>query len=127
LHLTQVAKPFQTSAEVGVESSRDTEGRARASTYLTQVAERWQAMAKELGISLSFSVAFGTDVASALLSQAGPGASGQGTAGSPGCDLMTISTHGWHGLERWVRGSVTDRLLNTTRLPLLIVRPPRKG
>lgn len=127
LHLTRVAKSFQTSAEEGVESSGNTEGGARASTYLTQVAERWQVLAKERGISLSWSVALGTDVASALLSQAEPGASGQGTAGSRGCDLMAISTHGRHGLERWVMGSVTDRLLNTTRLPLLIVRPPRKG
>ena len=84
-------------------------------------------MAKELGTSISWSVSFGTDVASALLSQAEPGAQGQGTAGSRCCDLIAISTHGRHGLERWVMGSVTDRLLNTTKLPLLIVRPSRKG
>ena len=108
--------------------------RARVTTYLTQVMERWQAMAKELGISLSWSVAVGTDVASTLLSQAEPGAQGQGSADSRGCDLIAISTHGRHGLERWeavwgteTMGSVTDRLLNTTRLPILIVRPPRKG
>ena len=69
LHLTQVVKSVQTSAEEGVESSLDAQGRARAMAYLTQVAERWQAMAKELGVSLTCSVAFGTDVASALLSQ----------------------------------------------------------
>ena len=119
LHLTQVVKPLQNPAG---EASR-----ARVTTYLTQVMERWQAMAKELGISLSWSVALETDVASALLSQAEPGEQGQATAGSRGCDLIAISTHGWHGLERWVMGSVTDRLLNTTRLPILIVRPPRKG
>jgi nucleotide-binding universal stress UspA family protein len=119
LHLTQVVKPLQNPAG---EASR-----ARVTTYLTQVTERWQEMAKELGISLSWSVALETDVASALLSQAEPGEQGQATAGSRGCDLIAISTHGWHGLERWVMGSVTDRLLNTTRLPILIVRPPRKG
>jgi nucleotide-binding universal stress UspA family protein len=119
LHLTQVVKPLQTSAE---EASR-----ARVTTYLTQVTERWQAMAKGLGISISWSVASATDVASALQSQAEPGEQGQGTAGSRGYDLIAISTHGWHGLQRWVMGSVTDRLLNTTRLPILIVRPTRKG
>ena len=118
LHLTQVVKPLQNPAG---EASR-----ARVTTYLTQVTERWQAMAKELGISLSWSVALETDVASALLSQAEPGEQGQATAGSRGCDLIAISTHGHNGLERWVMGSVTDRLLNTTRLPILIVRPPRK-
>ena len=119
LHLTQVVKPLQNSAG---EASR-----ARVTTYLTQITKRWQAMAKELGILLSWSVALETDVASALLSQAEPGEQGQATAGSRGCDLIAISTHGHNSLERWVMGSVTDRLLNTTRLPILIVRPPRKG
>jgi nucleotide-binding universal stress UspA family protein len=123
LHLTHVVKPVRTSAEEGVESSLNAKATARASTYLTQVTERLQAMVKELGISISSSVVCGTDVASALLSQAEPGAQGQATADSRGCDLIAISTHGRHGLERWVMGSVTDRLLNTTKLPLLIVRP----
>jgi len=127
LHLTHVVKPLRTSAKESVESSLNAELRARARTYLTQAAERWQAMAKELGISISWSVALEADVASALLSLAGPGEQGQGTAGSLGCDLIAISTHGRHGLERWVMGSVTNRLLNTTKLPLLIVRPSRKG
>ena len=91
-----------------------------------QAAERWQAMVKELGISISWSVALEVDVASALLSQVEPGEQGQGNAGSLGCDLIAISTHGRHGLERWVMGSVSNRLLNTTKLPILIVRPSRK-
>jgi nucleotide-binding universal stress UspA family protein len=122
-----VVKPLQTSAEEGFESSLNAEARARGIAYLTQVTERWQAMAKEVGISISWSVAVETDVASALLSQAEPGAQGQGTAGNRGCDLLAICTHGRHGLERWVMGSVTNRLLNATKLPILIVRPPRKG
>ncbi len=97
LHLTHVVKPFRSSAKESVESSLNAELRARASTYLTQAAERWQAMAKELGISISWSVALEADVANALLSQAEPGAQGQGTAGSLGCDLIAISTHGGMG------------------------------
>jgi nucleotide-binding universal stress UspA family protein len=127
LHLTQVVKPFQTTAKEGFESSLNAEVRARARTYLTQVTEPWQARAKELGISISWSVAFEADVASALLRQTEPGERGQGTTGSRGCDMIAISTHGRHGLERWVMGSVTNRLLNATKLPNLIVRPPRKG
>jgi nucleotide-binding universal stress UspA family protein len=126
LHLTQVVKPRRASAEESFESSLNAKLKARAVTYLTQVAERWQAMVKELGISISWSVALEADVASALLSQAEPGKQGQGTAGSLGCDLIAISTHGRHGLDRWVMGSVTNRLLNTTKLPILIVRSARK-
>ena len=127
LHLTHVVKPVQNPAKEGVESSLRAEAGARARAYLTQVAERCQVMARELGISISWSVVLGTDVASAWLSQAEPGEQGQATASRRGCDLIAISTHGHNGLERWVMGSVSDRLLNTTRLPILIVRPPRKG
>jgi nucleotide-binding universal stress UspA family protein len=127
LHLTQVVKLFRTPAEEGFESSLDAEATARARTYLAQVTGRWQAMAKELGISISWSAALDADVANALLSRAEPGEQGQGTAGSPGYDLIAISTHGRHGLERWVMGSVTDHLITTTKLPILIVRPPRKS
>jgi nucleotide-binding universal stress UspA family protein len=127
LHLTQVVKPRRASAKESLESSPNAELRARARTYLMQAAERWQAMVKELGISISWSVVLEADVASALRSQAEPGEQGQGTAGSLGIDLIAISTHGRHGLERWVMGSVSNRLLNTTKLPLLIVRPKRQG
>ncbi|MDQ2903366.1 MAG: universal stress protein, partial [Chloroflexota bacterium] len=39
------------------------------------------------------------------------------------CDVIALAIHGRSGLERWVRGSVTERLLGATKLPLLIVRP----
>jgi nucleotide-binding universal stress UspA family protein len=51
----------------------------------------------------------------------------QGTASVGRCDLIVISTHGRGGLERWVMGSVTERILNATKLPMLIVRPQHKG
>ena len=40
-----------------------------------------------------------------------------------GYDLLAMSTHGRSGLNRWVYGSVTDRVLHTVDLPLLLVRP----
>jgi nucleotide-binding universal stress UspA family protein len=39
-------------------------------------------------------------------------------------DLIAMATHGRSGLRRVVMGSVTEHVLDTTRLPLLIVRPP---
>ena len=38
-------------------------------------------------------------------------------------DFMAMATHGRTGLERWAMGSVTERVLGATPLPLLIVRP----
>jgi hypothetical protein len=34
-----------------------------------------------------------------------------------------MATHGRTGFQHWVLGSVTERVLGTTRLPILIVRP----
>ena len=38
-------------------------------------------------------------------------------------DLIVMSTHGRGGITRWFYGSVADRLLTTTALPVLLVRP----
>ena len=87
----------------------------RAKAYLAQVTESWQDTAPAHHLSLTSSVELAQDVASALVSVA----EGKGD----GYDLIAISTHGRHGLQRWVMGSVTDRVLSSNRLPLLIVRP----
>jgi len=38
-------------------------------------------------------------------------------------DLIALATHGRSGLRRWVYGSVAEKVLHTTRTPLLLVRP----
>ncbi len=40
-----------------------------------------------------------------------------------GVDLIAMSTHGRSGLSRWVFGSVADKVLHGTHLPILLVRP----
>jgi nucleotide-binding universal stress UspA family protein len=39
-------------------------------------------------------------------------------------DLIAMSTHGRSGLSRWILGSVADKVLRGTNLPVLLVRPP---
>lgn len=39
-----------------------------------------------------------------------------------GCDLIVMSTHGRSGLGRWVYGSVADKVLRSSRVPILLVR-----
>lgn len=41
-------------------------------------------------------------------------------------DLLVLTTHGRSGLKRWLLGSVTERVLHGSTLPLLIVHPPRR-
>jgi nucleotide-binding universal stress UspA family protein len=44
-----------------------------------------------------------------------------------GYDLIAMATHGRTGLKRLVMGSVTERVLGATRLPLLMMRPQSTG
>lgn len=37
-------------------------------------------------------------------------------------DLLAMTTHGRTGLTRWATGSITERVLQHTQLPLLVVR-----
>jgi nucleotide-binding universal stress UspA family protein len=41
-----------------------------------------------------------------------------------GVDLMIISTHGRSGITRWVFGSVADKVIHQSSIPVLIVSPP---
>jgi nucleotide-binding universal stress UspA family protein len=38
-------------------------------------------------------------------------------------DLIALATHGRSGLQRWLYGSVAEKVLHTTHTPLLLVRP----
>ena len=43
------------------------------------------------------------------------------------CDLIVMSTHGRSGLGRWIYGSIADRVLTHTQVPLLLVRATAIG
>jgi nucleotide-binding universal stress UspA family protein len=42
-------------------------------------------------------------------------------------DLIIIATHGRSGISRWVWGSVADKILKTSKVPVLMVRPDSCG
>jgi len=39
-------------------------------------------------------------------------------------DIILIATHGRSGVSRWVRGSIADRILRGSSIPVLMVRAP---
>jgi nucleotide-binding universal stress UspA family protein len=39
-------------------------------------------------------------------------------------DLIAMTTHGRSGFSRWVFGSVAEKVLRATALPILLIRPP---
>jgi nucleotide-binding universal stress UspA family protein len=73
-------------------------------------------------LTITWSVASGTDVASTLVSLAEHN-EGAGEASVPGdYDVIAMATHGQSRAKRWPIGGTTQRVLNATRLPLLVVR-----
>ena len=40
--------------------------------------------------------------------------------------LIVISAHGRSGIEKWVFGSTTSKILQTSNIPVLVVRAPRR-
>ena len=41
--------------------------------------------------------------------------------------FIAMATHGRGGVQRWALGSVTERVLGATKVPLLIIRPHKGG
>ncbi len=123
LHLTQVVKQLSTTADEGFVTQLNEEAVERAKAYLMSVKEHLQEALTDRRLTISWSVALDSDAADAIIVTAEQREQQKGAEGSGGCDLIAMSTHGRGGLERWLIGSVTERVLNTTKLPLLVVRP----
>jgi nucleotide-binding universal stress UspA family protein len=71
---------------------------------------------RDLGVRISFLVKAGSPAAQ-IIAEA---------AEDPDC-LIAMSTHGRSGLTRWVMGSVTSKVLQGTKNPMLVVRPDEKN
>lgn len=49
------------------------------------------------------------------------------TARERGADLIALTTHARKGLSLWMMGSVAEKLLHATTVPLLVVRPVERS
>ena len=125
LHLTRVVKPVAADDE-----EKDPDGREhflhKAKRYLSSTVEHLREglvapVVAELKLPITWSVAVDTDVASALIKVAENGEDTEGAGVFGGCDLIAMATHGRGGMQRWAMGSITERVLNTTKLPLLVI------
>lgn len=125
LHLVQVVKRFSATAEEGFISQLNAEALERGKEYLARVKVSLQE--KDPWLTIKWSVALDSDVAGAIIRIGEHGQQGEGGERFGACDLVAMSTHGRGGLERLVMGSVTERVLGATKLPLLVVRPEKVG
>jgi nucleotide-binding universal stress UspA family protein len=90
-----------------------------AQLYLTSMIDRLRkGIAAGLNLSFTTSVITDTDVAQAII-QEGERAEKAGESEQ----LIAMSTHGRSGWQRLVLGSVTERVLHGTRLPVFVISP----
>jgi nucleotide-binding universal stress UspA family protein len=82
-----------------------------ARDYLETVAQRIHK--EHPGVTVTPTAVLASDVADAILKVA---------EAVPGYDLIAMATHGRGGLQRWALGSITERVLHATHLPLIIAR-----
>ncbi|MBI2328949.1 MAG: universal stress protein [Chloroflexi bacterium] len=88
----------------------EAESRAAAERYLTGLMSR----VKYDGVNITAEVLTGGRAAEMITEY----------AAKNGVDLITIATHGRSGISRWVWGSVADRVLRSSTVPVLMVRAP---
>lgn len=125
LHLTRVV--ILPDAEQISQSEREAIMHT-AKQYLSSTAEHLRAglvasPVADFKLAITWSVTIDDDIASGIIRVAEDGEDTEGTGVFGGSDLIAMSTHGYGGLERWAMGSITERVLHATRLPLLVVRP----
>ena len=129
LHLAQVVKPTPTgSEERNIDDAESGAILHKAKEYLDSTANRLRegsiapAMVDH-PLSVTWSVTVDSDVATALIRVAENGEDAEGVVLPGGCDIIVMTTHGYSGMASWALGSITERVLKASMLPLLIVRP----
>jgi nucleotide-binding universal stress UspA family protein len=99
----------------------------QAKKYLHDIEQRLQTEEPfaSLHLSVSSSVVQSADVANVIIEIAehGEQIGDQGTI--PGSDMIAMATHGRTGLTRWIMGSIAERVLSATTLPMLVIRPEK--
>lgn len=91
--------------------------------YLASAERRLREGKGGTSLVLTSSLLLHMDVAFALIELAEKGKGMEHLKGFTGCDAIAMATHGRGSAQSWMLGSITERVLTTTKLPLLVVRP----
>jgi len=129
LHLTRIVQP--TEGNLGKHSQRTNEIMQKVKHSLQKtvenVREGFEAPSvAPLDLRITYSVTLDADVAHAIIRVAENGEDAEGTGVIGGSDVIAMATHGHTGLNHLAMGSITERVLHATQLPMLIVRIPHK-
>jgi nucleotide-binding universal stress UspA family protein len=109
-------------SQTHIDSKMVEQARLKTEEYMSLVADRLRASMEDIpNLVVTTSVKFEMDVPGTIIKVAEHGDEGEENIG--GYDLVAMATHGRGGIPRWAMGSATERVLDGTRLPLLVVRP----
>jgi nucleotide-binding universal stress UspA family protein len=130
LHLLRVLDPSYIGTVHGERILMDQDTRQTAhqdaEAYLRGVAQRLQTgEVGALGLRVTWSVVEDADPAGMLLAVAENGMGIAAPSSRNRFDLLAMATHGRTGVRLWEIGSVADRVLQASTLPLLIAHMPR--
>ena len=121
LHLALVLRRTEAQS-----SDQGDKAMKNAQAYLLLIEQRLsEGDMAALNLQVTASAAIDEDVAESLIRVAETGEGMGEVEGFEGCSGIAMATHGRGGPQRWMMGSITERVLETTKLPLLIVRPQR--
>ncbi len=102
--------PVSNSAiDPNLAATRETERKKAAEEYLHAIADRYT----QPGLTCTAKAVVGR-VAESLVDYCVKNS----------IDLIIIATHGRSGITRWVRGSVADKILRSSKIPVMMVRAP---
>lgn len=127
LHLLRVVKPLafdEKKTNAGYVRQAQEQALHKAKIYMQSIVEHLrEGPLGKLNLIITWSVTPGEDVAETIV-EAGEIGEDAGKGATPGrCDMIAMATHGRTGMQHWVLGSTTERVLSATRLPMLIARP----
>ncbi len=125
LHLIHVVKrptleEERAYREAGIDLNAGEEARKKAASYMQEMRERCLSTIPD--VQVTWSIEEAEDIASAILSLA---VDEKSPSKREAADLIVLTTHGRSGLQRWRLGSVAERVLQASTLPLFIVHPQR--
>ncbi len=116
LHLVRVVKRAPLQDACGFAEMVE-----RAKFYLDETARKLREDSITLSpLTVTCGVITGQDVAGGLLRAAEEGE----YPSYGGYDLIALATHRWSGIAHLIQENVAERLLHTTKFPLLILHPP---
>lgn len=123
IHLLRIVKLETLPGEVPGATAREHE-RNEAKIDLQSIADQMRTgLTSPFKGMVTWSVIPDTDPAAAIIRVAENGEDAEGAGVFGGCKFVAMTTHGRRGLQRWALGSVAERVLSGTRIPVLVVRP----